>query len=62
MKKPKRDLWSMMSPSARELLEEALAKTDEEVAESLIARGYDLGKLDAELIGLIERLPPRKEK
>ena len=61
MKTQKRDLWSMMSPSDEELLAEALAKTDEEVAESLIAKGYDLAKLDAELVGLIDRLPARKD-
>lgn len=40
------------------LLQEALTKTDEEVAASLIAKGYDLDELDRQLIGLIDRLPP----
>ncbi len=60
MKKPKKDLWAMMSPDAEQLLAEALAKTDEDVAESLRAQGYDLDKLDAELIGLVNRLPARR--
>ena len=61
MKKPKKDLWAMMSPDAAQLLKEALAKTDEDVADSLIAHGCDLEKLDAELIALVNRLPPRRK-
>jgi hypothetical protein len=60
--KKKTDLWALMCPTADQLLAEALAKTDEEVAESLEAKGYDLTKLDAELFGLLARLPPRKSK
>ena len=62
MKHPKPSLWDLMSPNPDQLLAEALEKTDEEVAESLIARGYDLEKLDAELIGIVNRLPPKRSK
>jgi hypothetical protein len=59
-KQNKKDLWAMMSPDAEQLLAEALAKTDEDVAESLRAQGYNLDELDASLIGLVNRLPPRR--
>lgn len=60
MNTSKKDLWDSMYPNAEQLLAEALAKTDEEVAESLQAKGYDLAVLDEQLMGLIERLPPYK--
>ena len=60
--KTNQDLWDMMSPDEEQLLAEALAKTDEEVAESLRAKGYDLDVLDQQLIGLINRLPTYQER
>jgi hypothetical protein len=58
VKKKNNDLWALMCPDADQLLAEALEKTDEEVAESLEAKGYDLVALDRELFGLVARLPP----
>lgn len=40
------------------LLAEALLKTPEEVAASLVAKGYDLDELDRQLIALINAVPP----
>ena len=48
-----------MCPDDDQLLAEALAKTDEDVAESFQAKGYDLCALDAELLGLVAKLPSR---
>jgi len=56
------NLWSLLYPTPEQLLEEALAKTDEDVAASLVAKGYDLDELDAALASLVDRLPARRDK